>query len=175
MRSAYNLVSKDVAQSRQAFSPTEPLDAVWLVNTRCKRKPKVSLFMYRCRTNAVLWATRLFPYESGFAVCGNPKCPYARANCVIALAWLLFLQRCVVVVIIIAIIVIWRHSFIFITMCVYRVILDRHSSIPGLWIEQKRKTKAMCVGYEVQTFTSSLKVARVPLPHTTLLWFVRPY
>ena len=80
-------------------------------NTRCNRKPKVSHFTYRCRTNAGLRATRLFPPESGCAERGNREWPYVIANCVIAFAWLLFLQRCVFIVFI------WRHSFIFITMC----------------------------------------------------------
>jgi len=31
------------------------------------------------------------------------------------------------------------------------------------------------VGNEIQAFLSSVKVARVRLPHTKLLWFVIPY
>jgi len=54
--------------------------------------------------------------------------------------------------------------------CNWRI-LDRPSSIPGLWIERKgKKTKATCVGNWVYVLISSAKLARfrslrVTIPH----------
>lgn len=56
------------------------------------------------------------------------------------------------------------HNVNFITR-----IFDKPSSVPSLWTEQKRKTKAKCVG---QVVTSSVKEARIRHPHGTVPCFV---
>jgi hypothetical protein len=47
-----------------------------------------------------------------------------------------------------------------------RRILDRPSSIPGLWIEQKRETKYIYVGNGFQVVSPSVKLAKFRLPYT---------
>lgn len=47
--------------------------------------------------------------------------------------------------------------------------------IVGLWIEQKRNTKAMYMGNGVHVLTASVKKARVRLPYTTTAPRLVPY
>jgi hypothetical protein len=60
-------------------------------------------------------------------------------------------------------------------LCVcHSVIVIIVYSIAVLQFEWNRRTKAKCVGNGVQVFTASVKLVRVRLPHTMVLWFV-PY